>query len=70
VFRIELFECSATHQVFSRPDSPEGDLGLSKSIEIERVNALGRRMLMHFAQVIGEQFGNFAASKIVRFYGE
>jgi hypothetical protein len=62
---IEFFERSAADEFIAAPDAPESYLGPFEFFQIKGVDALGWRMLVHLAQMIGEKLGNLRRGQVV-----
>ena len=61
----ELFKGATPKQLALGPNSPESDLWLEESGEIEGMHTLRRRELVHVAKVFGEERANFGASEVI-----
>src|SRR5262249_41329612 len=68
VLRVEPLERRTAREVRTIPVRPEGDLGPTQFLKIERVHALGRRDAVHPAQVLGQQFLDFRAGEVIDAY--
>lgn len=55
VFAIQFEECATSQQSGPIGYAPEGDLGTAQRLDIQRVNAFGRRMQRHVIEVFSEQ---------------
>jgi hypothetical protein len=65
VLSIEFLECAASEQNRTIPGRPESDLGLPEFLQIECVNALGRRQRVHALQMLIKKRMYFRSRKVI-----
>src|SRR5919205_49436 len=68
VRRVELFERAAAQKLARLAHGPEGYPGPAQAFEVERVDALGRRVQVHVSEVLAQKLVDLRARQVVNFY--